>query len=82
MAVKALLEKKAIKTNTTMAGREFLEKKTIRATITIEVPYDNELMNYGSKLDQELRKVIDRAKYLSCSLEAGNLEPSKEPVIR
>lgn len=65
-----------------MAGREFLEKKIIRATITVEVPYDNELMNYGSKLDQELRKVIDRTKHLSCSLQAGELEPSTEPVIR
>lgn len=55
--------------------------KIIRATITIEVPYDNELLNYGSKLDQKLREVIDRTKHLSCSVQAGNLEPSTEPVL-
>ena len=56
--------------------------KTIRATIQIEVPYTNELMNYGSKLDKELRKVIDNASYLNCKLEAGNLEPNGMPTIR
>ena len=56
--------------------------KIIRATIIVEVPYDNELLNYGSKLDQKLREVIDRTKHLSCSVEAGNLEPSTEPVIK
>ena len=55
--------------------------KIIRATITIEVPYDNELLNYGNKLDQKLREVIDRTKHLSCSAQAGNLEPSTEPVL-
>ena len=55
--------------------------KKIRATIIVEVPYDNELMNYGSKLDKELRRVINKAPYLNCSLEAGNLE-STAPVIR
>lgn len=56
--------------------------KTIRATIQIEVPYTNELMNYGSKLDKELRKVIDNTSYISCKLEAGNLEPNGMPTIR
>lgn len=59
-----------------------MDNKIIRATITVEVPYDNELLNYGSKLDQELRKVIDRTKHLSCSVQAGDLEPSKEPVVK
>ena len=66
-----------------MAGREFLEKtKKIRATITVEVPYSNELLNYGHKLDKALREVIDRTEHISCSVVAGELEPSKEPVIR
>jgi len=56
--------------------------KTIRATIQIEVPYTNELMNYGSKLDKELRKVIDNASYINCKLEAGNLEPNGNPTLR
>ena len=56
--------------------------KTIRATIQIEVPYANELMNYGSKLDKELRKVIDNTSYISCKLEAGDLEPNGKPTLR
>jgi hypothetical protein len=56
--------------------------KKIRATLTIEVPYKNEYMNYGDKLDKELRRVIENTSYLSCSVVAGELEPSKEPVIR
>ena len=57
--------------------------KTIQATITIEVPYSNELMNYGYKLDKELRRVIDKAPYLSCKVVAGeNLDSNGMPVIR
>ena len=56
--------------------------KTIRATIQIEVPYTNELMNYGSKLDKELRKVIDNASYINCKLEAGELKLNGMPTLR
>lgn len=56
--------------------------KKIRATLTIEVPYKNEYMNYGNKLDKELRRVIDNTSFLICGVEAGNLNPSTEPVIR
>ena len=30
--------------------------KTIRATITVEVPYENELMNYGTKLNKKIKQ--------------------------
>ena len=56
--------------------------KVIRATIQIEVPYSNEFMNYGDKLDKELRRVTDNTDYLSCKVEAGNLEPNGNPTIR
>ena len=58
--------------------------KTIRATITIEVPYSNEFMNYGHKLDKELRRVIDKTSYLSCHIVAGDNLNIKDgmPVIR
>ena len=56
--------------------------KTIRATITVEVPYSNYLMNNGSELDKELRKVIDNADYIPCELEAGHLDYSKRPVLK
>ena len=55
--------------------------KTIRATITVEVPYSNELMNDGTKLDKELRKVINNAEFIPCQIQAGELDYSKNPVI-
>ena len=57
-------------------------EKIIRATITVEVPYSNELMNYGDKFDKELRRVIDKTPYLNCKVEAGELEPTTMPVIK
>jgi hypothetical protein len=81
--VRAVFKDSLIKQPTMKAGREFLEKeKKIRATITVEVPYSNELLNYGYKLDKALREVIDRTEHISCSVVAGELAPSKEPVIR
>ena len=56
--------------------------KIIRATITVEVPYSNELLNDGTKLDKELRKVINNAKFIPCMITAGELDYSKQPVIR
>jgi len=66
------------------AGRESLEKtkKIIRATITIEVPFDNELMNYGDKLNKKLKQVIADTDYISHETQAGELEPCTRPVIR
>lgn len=65
------------------AGRGFLAKqnRTIRVTLTIDLPYDNELLNYGKKLDSKLREVINNTEHLCCSVQAGYLEFSKEPVI-
>ena len=58
--------------------------KTIRATITVEVPYKNEYMNYGDKLDKELRRVINKSNFLSCHVVAGDNLDIKDgmPVIR
>ena len=56
--------------------------KTIRATIQVEVPYTNELLNYGSKLDKELRKVIDNTSFINCKLEAGDLKHKGMPTLR
>jgi len=84
MAVKDhYLEKAITKQPMMKAGSEFLEKeKKIRATITVELPWDNELLNYGYKLDKAIRAVIDKTDHISCSVVSGNLEPSKEPVIK
>ena len=57
--------------------------KTIQATIVVEVPYSNDLMNYGDNLDRELRRVIDKAPFLSCKVVAGeNLDSNGMAVIR
>ena len=57
--------------------------KTIQATIVVEVPYSNEYMNYGDKLDKELRRVIDKTPFLNCKVVAGeNLGSNGMAVIR
>ena len=56
--------------------------KKIRATITVEVPYKNEYMNYGDALNKKIKQIVAEADYVSCGVEAGELEPSKEPVLR
>ena len=55
--------------------------KVIRATLIVEVPYSNELLNYGDKLDAELKRVIANSSFLNCSITAGNLELTA-PVIK
>lgn len=56
--------------------------KIIRATITVELPYSNELLNDGRKLDKELRRVIKNANFISHETQAGKLDYCKRPVIR
>ena len=56
--------------------------KVIRATITVEVPYSNELLNDGTKLDKKLRTVINNAKFIPCKITAGELDYSKRPVLK
>jgi hypothetical protein len=57
--------------------------KVIRATLTVEVPYTNDVMNNGSLLDKELRKVIDKTDFLNCKIVACD-EDAKDtlPIIR
>jgi|TARA_B100001094_G_scaffold285916_1_gene300336 hypothetical protein len=50
--------------------------KVIRATLIVEVPYSNELLNYGDKLDAKLKQVVAEAPFLNCKVTAGNLEPT------
>lgn len=56
--------------------------KTIRATITVEVPYSNELINYGDKLNKKLKQVIADTDYIPHQTEAGELKPCTRPVIK
>ena len=82
MVVKGLFKKIITITNMLITGRKFLEKqRKIRATITIEVPYSNELMNYGDKLNKKLKQVIADTDYIPHQTEAGHLEPTTRPVV-
>ena len=56
--------------------------KIIRSTITIEVPYESELMNYGGKLNKKLKQIIADTDFIPHETQAGELEPCKRPVIR
>ena len=56
--------------------------KIIRATITIEVPYENELMNYGDKLNKKLKQVIADTDFIPHETQAGELAPCKRPVLK
>jgi len=56
--------------------------KLIRATITVEVPYSNELLNDGRKLNEKLKQIIADTDFIPHETHAGELEPCKRPVIR
>ena len=56
--------------------------KVIRATITVEVPYSSELMNYGDKLNKKLKQVIADTDFIPHQTEAGELKPCTRPVVR
>lgn len=58
--------------------------KTIRATLVVEIPYSNDYMNYGKKLDAELRRVIDKTEFLNCLIVSGEHKDTTNglPIIR
>ena len=56
--------------------------KIIRATITVEVPYKDEYMNYGDVLNKKLKQVIANTDFIPHETQAGNLEPCTRPVIK
>jgi hypothetical protein len=57
------------------------EDLKIRATIEVELPYSNELINYGDKLKEEIIKVITE-EHFSCKLETGiDLPNTRLPTI-
>ena len=70
------------RTYTNLYSRFVDMNKVIRATITVEVPYENDYMNYGDKLNKKIKQIIADTDFVSCGVEAGNLEPCKEPVLR
>ena len=54
--------------------------RKIRATINVELEYDNELLNHGHKLQKELKRVLT-SNYICCKIAAGELDNCKDPVI-
>ena len=51
---------------------------TIRMTIQVEVPYENDIMNYGEKSKQLIRDYINSNEFSSYKIEAGAIEWQKE----
>ncbi len=57
--------------------------KKIRANIVVELPYSNELLNYGDKLNEKIKQVIADTKFVQCKITAGdNFEDNSMPVIK
>jgi hypothetical protein len=57
--------------------------KKIRAYIVVELPYSNELLNYGDKLNKKIKQVIADTKFVQCKVIAGNnFEDNSIPVIK
>ncbi len=57
--------------------------KKIRANIVVELPYSNELLNYGDKLNKKIKQVIADTKFVQCKVTAGNnFEDNSIPVIK
>lgn len=53
--------------------------KSILVTIAVELPYDNELLNYNSKLNNAVLEVIGDGKF-ACSVNAGSNLTSEHPI--
>jgi|TARA_B110000444_G_scaffold187555_1_gene176879 hypothetical protein len=51
---------------------------TIRMTIQVEVPYENDIMNYGEKSKQLIKDYINSDKFGGYSIEAGAREWKRE----
>lgn len=57
--------------------------KKIRANIVVELPYSNELLNYGDKLNEKIKQVIADTEFVQCKITAGdNFEDNSMPVIK
>jgi hypothetical protein len=57
--------------------------KKIRATIIVELPYSNELLNYGDKLNEKIKQVIADTKFVQCKVTAGSdFKDNSIPVIK
>ena len=55
--------------------------KSILVTIAVELPYDNELLTYNSKLNNAVLEVIGDGKF-ACSVNAGFNLTSEHPINR
>ena len=51
---------------------------TIRMTIQVEIPYENDIMNYGEKSKQLIKDYINSDKFGGYSIEAGAREWKRE----
>lgn len=58
-----------------------MKAKSILVTIAVELPYDNELLTYNSKLNNAVLEVIGDGKF-ACSVNAGSNLTSEHPINR
>ena len=57
--------------------------KTIQATITIEVPYSNDYMNYADNLNKKIKQIVAEADFINCHVVAGkDLPTNGMPILR
>ena len=47
-------------------------EKIIRATITVDLPYDNETLNHGNILNKKIKDVLSQQNF-NCKVVAGYL---------
>ena len=55
-----------------------MNEKVIRATIVVDLPYDNELLNDVSKLREELKRMLKHK--FSFDVETGYLDHPQQPL--
>jgi len=53
--------------------------KSILVTIAVELPYDDKLLNYNSKLNNAVLEVIGDGEF-ACSVTAGSNLTSEHPI--
>ena len=57
-------------------------EKIIRATITVDLPYDNETLNHGVILNKKIKDVLSQQNF-NCEVRAGYLSDNiARPIMK
>ena len=57
----------------------YMNEKVIRATIVVDLPYDNKLLNDVSELREELKRMLKGYNF-SFDVETGHLDHPQQPL--